>query len=130
MHKKIIFPLKLIAALIMLQTLFYKFGGAQESIDLFTKLAGKNEALLRIGIGILELIAAILLFIPKKIWIGALLTSGLMSGAIVSHLTIIGIEHNDDGGLLFGASIFTFIIGLIIFTSKKNNLPFKKNLKN
>ena len=58
------------------------------------------------------------------------LTSGLMSGAIVSHLTIIGIEHNDDGGLLFGASIFTFIIGLIIFTSKKNNLPFKKNLKN
>ena len=71
MHKKIIFPLKLIAALIMLQTLFYKFGGAQESIDLFTKLAGKNEALLRIGIGILELIAAILLFIPKKIWIGA-----------------------------------------------------------
>lgn len=130
MNKKILFPLKLIAALIMLQTLFYKFGGAQESIDLFTKLAGENEVFLRIGTGVLELIAALLLFVPKKIWFGALLTVGLMSGAILSHLTKIGIEHNNDGGLLFGAAIFTFIIGLLVLLSEKNNLPFKKLIYN
>ena len=122
MNKKITFLLKLIAALIMLQTLFYKFGGAQESINLFTKLAGENEVFLRIGTGVLELIAALLLFVPKKIWIGALLTVGLMSGAILSHLTKIGIEHNDDGGLLFASAVFTLIIGLIvlIFETKQN----------
>lgn len=122
MNKKIIFLLKLIAAFIMLQTLFYKFGGAQESINLFTKLAGENEVFLRIGTGVLELIAALLLFVPKKIWIGALLTVGLMSGAILSHLTKIGIEHNDDGGLLFASAVFTLIIGLIvlIFETKQN----------
>ncbi|WP_159948184.1 DoxX family protein [Polaribacter septentrionalilitoris] len=122
MNKKIIFLLKLIAALIMLQTLFYKFGGAQESINLFTKLAGENEVFLRIGTGVLELIAALLLFVPKKIWIGALLTVGLMSGAILSHLTKIGIEHNGDGGLLFASAVFILIIGLIvlIFDTKQN----------
>ena len=62
------FPLilKVIAATIMLQTLFFKFTGAQESVNLFTKIAGNNEAFARIGTGILELIASILLFIPKK----------------------------------------------------------------
>ena len=71
MNKKILFVLKTIAAVIMLQTLFYKFSGAQESIDLFTKLAGENEAFMRIGTGILELVASILIFISKTTWLGA-----------------------------------------------------------
>ena len=124
MNKKLLFAFKLIAAIIMLQTLFYKFTGAQESIDLFTKLAGENEAFMRVGTGILELIASILLFVPKKTWLGALLTVGLMGGAILSHLTKIGIEHNNDVGLLFGASIFTFIAVLIVLFSKRKELPF------
>ncbi len=123
MSKKVIFIIKLIAAIIMLQTLFYKFSGATESVELFTKLAGKNEAVMRIGTGVLELIASILLFIPKKIWLGALLTIGLMGGAILSHLTKIGIEHNNDGGLLFSAAIFTFLSGLIVLLSVRKNLP-------
>lgn len=124
MNKKIIFTLKLVAAIIMLQTLFYKFSGAQESVELFTKLAGENEALMRIGTGILELIASILLFTPKKVWLGAFLTMGLMGGAILGHFTKIGIEHNNDGGLLFGSAILIFIIGITVFISERKNLPF------
>lgn len=124
MKKNILFILKCIAAIIMLQTLFYKFSAAQESVDLFTKLADENEAYLRIGTGILELIASILLFIPKRIWLGALLTTGLMSGAIMGHLTKLGISHNNDGGLLFGSAIFIFIVGIIVLFKEKKNIPF------
>lgn len=115
--------LKLIAAFIMLQTLYFKFSGAQESIDLFTKLAGENEAYMRIGTGILELIASILLFIPSKTWLGAFLTVGLMSGAVFSHLTKIGIEHNNDGGTLFTLAIITLISGGILLFINKKSIP-------
>ncbi len=66
MKKYTLLILKLIAAIIMLQTLFFKFTGAQESIDLFTKIAGNNEAYMRISTGVLELIPSVLLFTPKK----------------------------------------------------------------
>jgi len=108
----------------MLQTLFFKFSGAQQSIDLFTILAGKNEALLRIGTGILELIAAALLFTPKKTGLGAVLTLGLMGGAMFSHLTILGIVHNNDGGMLFIGSAITFMAGAILLFLYKKELPF------
>ncbi len=116
--------LKLIAAVIMLQTLFFKFSGAQQSIELFTILAGENEALLRIGTGILELIAAILLFTPKKTGLGALLTVGLMGGAMLSHITILGIVHNNDGGMLFAGSAITFLAGATLVFLHKEEIPF------
>ncbi|WP_428742458.1 DoxX family membrane protein [Tenacibaculum sp.] len=123
MKKYIPFILKLVAAIIMLQTLFFKFTGAQESIDLFTKIAGSNEAYMRLGTGTLELIASILLFAPNKTWLGAFLTIGLMGGAIMSHLTIIGIEHNHDGGALFISAIITFVSGLILLILNKKSIP-------
>ena len=126
MNKKIVLILKIIAAIIMFQTLFYKFPGAQESVDLFTKLVGENEAYMRIGTGILELLATILLFIPRTTWFGAILTIGLMCGAILSHLTILGIEHNNDGGLLFISAIITLISGIVVLLSEKENIPFLK----
>ncbi len=116
--------LKLIAAAIMLQTLFFKFSSAQQSIDLFTTLAAENEALLRIGTGVLELISSILLFTPKKTWLGALLTIGLMGGAMLSHVTILGIVHNNDGGLLFAGSAITFLAGAILLVLNKKDIPF------
>lgn len=123
MKKNILFIFKVIAAVIMLQTLFYKFSAADESVTLFTKLAGENEAYMRIGTGILELIASIFLFVPKTIWLGALMTVGLMSGAILGHFTKIGISHNNDGGLLFGSAIFIFIIGILILNKEKKKIP-------
>lgn len=126
MNTKFLFTIKSIAAIIMLQTLFYKFNGAKESVELFIKLAGDNEAIMRIGTGILELIASVLLFVPKRIWLGAFLTISLMGGAIFSHLTKIGITHNNDRGLLFGSAIFIFITGIIILVSEKDYIPFLK----
>ena len=127
MKKYVLILLKLIAAVIMLQTLFFKFSGAQESIDLFTTIAGENEALMRIGTGIIELIASILLFIPKKNWLGAALAAGTMLGAIMSHLTILGIEHNNDGGALFYSAIVTFIASIVLLFMNRNDIPIIGN---
>lgn len=127
MKKALPILLKLIAAIIMLQTLFFKFSGAQESINLFTKIAGENEAYIRIGTGILELIAAILLFTPKKTWLGAFLTIGLMGGAMMSHITILGIVHNNDGGVLFIGAAITFIAGVILLFLTKKDIPIIGN---
>lgn len=129
MKKYFPFFLKLIAAVIMLQTLFFKFSSARESIELFTKIAGENEAYIRIGTGVIELIASILLFIPGKTWLGALLAAGTMFGAILSHLTILGIEHNNDGGVLFISAIITFVAGIILLILYKRDIPIVgKNL--
>lgn len=108
----------------MLQTLFFKFSGVQESIDLFTKVAGENEQLMRIGTGVLELIASILLFVPKRVWLGAGLTVGLISGAIFSHLTKIGIEHNNDGEVLFIMAVIILVAGGFILFQNRKDIPF------
>ncbi|TGM03775.1 DoxX-like family protein [Leptospira barantonii] len=112
--KKLLFYfLRTAVAFIFLQTLFYKFTGAPESVLIFTKLG--IEPWGRIGTGVLELIAAILLFVPGSNSIGALLGLGLMSGAIFSHLFVIGVEQENDGGLLFflalgSAAICAFLL--------------------
>lgn len=124
MKKYIILILKIVAAFIMLQTLYFKFSGAQESVDLFTKLVGEYEAYMRIGTGILELIASIFLFVPKATWLGGLLTLGLMSGAVMGHLTKLGISHNNDGGALFFSAIFVLIVGLIVTFRNRKDIPF------
>src|SRR5215469_1466504 len=90
---------RVIAAVILLQSLFFKFTAAPESVYIFTKVHAEPWA--RIGSGVVELIAASLLLIPRTVWAGALLAIGVMAGAIVSHLTVLGIEVMGDGGLLF-----------------------------
>ncbi|WP_020602774.1 DoxX family protein [Spirosoma spitsbergense] len=90
---------RLVAALIMLQTLYFKFTGQPESIYIFSTLG--IEPWGRYGSGIAELIASILILIPATSWIGAGLGLGVMLGAIVSHLTVLGIEVQGDGGYLF-----------------------------
>jgi uncharacterized membrane protein YphA (DoxX/SURF4 family) len=91
--------LRIIAAIILLQTLYFKFTGAPESVYIFTTLG--IEPWGRIGSGVAELIASILLLIPRTTWMGAGLALGTMLGAIGSHLTKLGIEVQGDGGQLF-----------------------------
>lgn len=123
MNKYLTLILKLTAAVIMLQTLFFKFSAAQQSIDLFIEIAGENEAYMRVGTGIIELIASILLFIPKRTWLGALLALGTMTGAIMSHITILGIVHNDDSGALFIGALVTFLASLILLIQHRKDIP-------
>jgi len=101
-----IWLLRIIPAIVMLQTLYFKFTAAPESVYIFSTLGMEPAG--RIGIGCLELAASILLLIPRTSPFGALLGVGLMAGAIVSHLTKLGIVLMDDGGYLFFLAILVF----------------------
>jgi hypothetical protein len=115
MNKYIILIARFGAAAILLQTLFFKFTGATESLYIFTTLG--IEPVGRIGSGIAELISAILLIWPSKSLIGALLSAGVMAGAIASHVLILGFVIMNDGGLLFSLALLVFILNLIIIFS-------------
>lgn len=99
--------LQVIAAAILAQTLFFKFTGAEESVYIFSKLGA--EPVGRLGTAFMEVIAVVLLLTPKTVVLGALLSLGIISGAIMSHLTILGISVKDDGGLLFGLALAVFL---------------------
>ena len=104
--------LRIIASVILLQTLYFKLTAQPESVELFTKLGVEPWG--RIGTGIIELIASILLIIPATVFVGAFMSIGLMAGAIISHLTIIGIESQGDGGALFSLAIIVLICSAFI----------------
>ena len=104
--------LRIVAAVIMLQTLYFKFTAAPESVYIFTTIG--LEPFGRIGIGVMELIAsALILFTPTLVW-GALLAMGLMSGAIFFHISKLGIEVQGDGGQLFYYALIVFVASLIL----------------
>ena len=111
---------RIIAALIMFQTLFFKFSGAEESVKIFSQL--NAEAWGRIGSGVLELISSILILIPTTVWLGSALAIGLMGGAIVSHIAVIGVLR-DDGGQLFFYAVVVFICALYSFWKSKQQVP-------
>jgi uncharacterized membrane protein YphA (DoxX/SURF4 family) len=111
---------RILAALILGQTLFFKFTGAEESVALFTKLGAEPWG--RIGSGVTELIACILLVItPTAKW-GGLLAAGIMFGAIASHLLVIGIESQGDGGYLFMLAWVVMICSLYFVWVNKDDL--------
>ncbi len=122
MNKKILFILRLIIAVILLQTLRYKFLAHPDSVYIFSTLGLEPHG--RIGIGVMELIASILILIKRTSWSGALLAVGLMAGAIFSHLTQLGIEIKGDGGTLFYMAVGTWILALIVLWSERKNIPF------
>jgi putative oxidoreductase len=119
--------LRITAALILLNTLYFKFTAQPESVILFTKLG--IEPWGRIGTGIIELIASVLLLVPSTVFLGAIMGIGLMSGAILSHLTIIGIASNGDGGQLFTLAIIVLISCTItLFLHKQQMLDLYKKI--
>lgn len=111
---------RLIAAIIMLQTLYFKFSGSAESVYIFTT-AGM-EPWGRIGIGILELIAVILLLINSTAWLGGCLALGLMSGAILMHLTKLGIAVQGDGGYLFFLALVVALCSAFVLVKNKGKI--------
>jgi putative oxidoreductase len=126
---------RIVAAIILLQTLFFKFTAAPESVYIFTKLGtfihtyipfasiASVEVLGRVGSGIMELIAAVLLLTPRFVWTGAILAIAATGGAIVSHLTFLGIEVQGDKGLLFFLAIAVLVTSAIALYLHRTQIP-------
>lgn len=111
---------RLVASVIMLQTLYFKFTGSAESVYIFSKVG--MEPWGRLGIGGLELVASILIVINRTAWLGALLALGLMGGAIVMHLTILGISVMDDGGQLFLYAVIVSLCSAFVLLQNKEKV--------
>ena len=122
MNKKLLLFFRIFIAIILLQTLRFKFLAHPDSVYIFSSLG--LEPYGRIGIGVMELIASILLFPKRTTWLGALLSVGLMAGALFSHLTQLGIEVKNDGGTLFYMALLTWILSLTVLWDERKNIPF------
>ena len=122
MYRIFFLTLRIIVAVILIQTLRFKFLAHPDSVYIFSQAGLEPTG--RIAIGILELIAAFLIIFPRTVWLGAGLTLGIISGAIFLHLTKIGIEIRSDGGALFYTAILIFVFSAIILWHKRKKMPF------
>jgi len=115
--------LRIVVAVILLQTLFFKFTGAKESVYIFTTLGAEPWG--RIGSGVVELIASVLLLVPRTAVFGAILALGTICGAIFSHLTKLGITIPavDDHGLLFALALVVFAGSLVVLYLHRREIP-------
>lgn len=114
--------LQILVAAILFQTLFFKFSGADESRYIFSTLG--LEPFGRYASGVAELVAVVLLLVPRTVVFGALLALGVITGAIASHLTILGIEVQGDRGLLFGLACTVFVGSVVILWLRRLQIPF------
>jgi putative oxidoreductase len=112
---------RVVAAAILLQTLYFKFTAAPESVHIFGTLG--LEPWGRIGSGVAELVASVLLLVPRTTALGALLALGVIGGAIASHLTILGIVVLDDGGALFALALAVFACSAVVLALHWRELP-------
>lgn len=117
----ILWIVKFVAVVILLQTLYFKFTAAEESVHIFQTLG--IEPFGRIGSGVIELIASILILIPRTTLLGAFLGLGTMLGAIFSHIFVLGIEVQNDGGTLFILAVVTLISCLLLVYAERNRIP-------
>lgn len=111
---------RLIAAIVLCQTLFFKFSAAPESVFIFSQLGVEPYG--RILSGIIELIAGILLIIPSTQLFGAIVALFVMMGALFSHLFVLGVVVQNDGGTLFGLAILVFCCSLFVMYNNRNSL--------
>ncbi len=112
---------RLVAAIIMIQTLFFKFSASEESVFIFTTVG--MEPWGRLAVGSMELVASVLILIPSLVWLGSLLAIGLMAGAIMMHATILGIEVKGDGGQLFIYAILVLLCAAYSFWISRKSIP-------
>ena len=114
---------RILAAVILLQTLYFKFTGSPESVYIFTTVG--MEPWGRFGVGTAELIAGILLVIRTTAWIGAGIALGLMAGAIMMHLTMLGIEVQGDGGYLFILALVVTVSSVYVLWHERETIAIR-----
>lgn len=115
--------LRIVVAVILLQTLFFKFSGAKESVYIFSTLGAEPWG--RIGSGVVELIASVLLLVPRTSAIGAILSLGTICGALMAHLTLLGIKLTavGDNGELFGLAVIVFVLSFVVLYLHRREIP-------
>jgi uncharacterized membrane protein YphA (DoxX/SURF4 family) len=121
MKNALVWLLRLLVAGILLQTLFFKFSGAAESVWIFRRLGAEPWG--RIASGVAELIAAVLILWPRTTALGSVGALGIISGAIIAHLAILGIEVEGDGGLLFYLALAVFAGSAVLAWLYRRDLP-------
>ena len=121
-QRKLSWSAQIVVAAILAQTLFFKFTAAPESVYIFTTLG--LEPWGRIGSGIAELAATVLLLVPGRAAIGALVALGVILGALASHLGPLGIEVQGDGGLLFALACVVLVGSALVAWLRRRELPF------
>jgi uncharacterized membrane protein YphA (DoxX/SURF4 family) len=113
--------LRVIVAVILLQTLTFKFTGAEESVYIFSTVGVEPWG--RYATGIAELFASVLILIPRTAWLGGFLGLGIMAGAILIHTFLLGISVQDDSGLLFGLAIVVFVSSVATLLFHRQEIP-------
>jgi uncharacterized membrane protein YphA (DoxX/SURF4 family) len=124
-NKVLLWVCRLLIAAILIQTLFFKFSAAPESVFIFSRLGVEPWG--RILSGVLELVASILVLIPRTSFYGALLSAGIMAGAIFSHLFVLGIEVQNDGGLLFVYALIVLVASIIIILKERKKFALSRS---
>ncbi|RME32069.1 DoxX family protein [Candidatus Woesearchaeota archaeon] len=117
-----VWTLQVVAAAILLQTLRFKFTGAPIAVDIFTRLGVEPWG--RILTGVLELITGLLLLLPWTAVYGALLAAAIMLGAIASHVFVLGIVVEGDGGSLFVLTLIVLVFSAAIIGMRREELRF------
>ena len=119
--KAIDWIVRIVAAVILLQTLYFKFLGAEESVFIFSELGVEPWG--RYASGIVELASAVLMLIPRTVWAGCLIGIGVMAGAIGTHVLVLGITVMGDGGLLFTLALVVFLCCAVSLAIHRSELP-------
>lgn len=121
------FVLRIAISLIYLQTLYFKFTGHPDSVYIFSKLG--LEPYGRIGVGVIELIVSILLLINKTKLLSIIVSLSIITGAIASHLLVIGITIKEDDGGLFTLAIIIFTLNIVLIYLHKTDFSRFLNYK-
>lgn len=124
MNTIISIALRLIAAILMLQTLYFKFTAQPESVYIFSQVGAEPWG--RIATGVAELIASILLLLPATVALGALMATCIMAGAIATHAFVLGIEVQGDDGLLFAYATIIFLASMLLLVMHRHQLSVLK----
>jgi hypothetical protein len=116
---------QVVVALILAQTLFFKFTYASETQVIFADRGGRPAAT---AVGLVELLCAILLLVPRTAALGAALALLVINGAIFTHVTSLGIQVVDpatgegDGGLLFGLAVLVAVGSAVVLVFRWRQL--------
>jgi hypothetical protein len=118
-------------ALILAQTLYFKFTYAPETQVIFGPRGGRPAAT---AVGLAELLCVVLLLVPRTAALGALLALLVIGGAIFTHLTSLGVQVIDpatgqgDGGLLFVLALLVAAGSVVVLALRWPELPLARRL--